>query len=764
MTTFKCFNGVNIVNPDNSINGTTSIDFTKFDYLDLSPYGGDEFTKVDSDEDIVNAFLLLGINAVIQTNSIVIFNSEVQVNINSFENPYINFTLNNTVINPLNFTLYNIVNLNQYSTNKYLFVYTNAELVEQLSTFFKVDVKIENSKIILDKYTGDLYDVPVSKNPQVPITDVNGLTIFCSFTTIIGIDFTPYGGTFVPVKNSMDIINEFSKLNIKAAVTNCLIELIEYTKTVYPVKACLPQAVTITGGNFCGSPNFQFNYNLLNEIDLAPFGGSKVAVTNKDSIINAFAVLGYTVIIANCQLLVLNKLCNQPLPTSIVGRTYSTPTAVADSFEYITVGIPYTVNLVTNDSDSQNQPLRITKINNVDVQVNQMVNLNANIYVKLIDNQTVHIYANENTVATSYSFNYTVSNTDNRTSTAPVNFTVVNTINTNVDYLQFDCNSYGEIDVVTNDIAFGALSVTEINGIPYTNPIWIIDNLLKATLLPDNKTIRLQSYGLYNGMGQVAYTVTNGGAFASGTIDYNINNSCVGCAGFEMQFNPNQCGQVCFTDLVYNNNTVDNYLIKLKMPNGSFYTLPSGVEFIIAKGIYAANGNNFNPNSCIPIGIGTYTPYILFSDNGDNLECPAMAFTVFPIPCNNNTNCEIAYDGPGGISSQLEMDLEVNQGSVLRIESFTTGNVVPDGVVVYYNGQPIWHAGYSVTCPYTTPGDLRPEYVNCVQCTYQTNVVSTNVNLPIQYVAGVNTCKIVVFGYPCAPTRTVWELSFRITC
>ena len=204
-------------------------------------------------------------------------------------------------------------------------------------------------------------------------------------------------------------------------------------------------------------------------------------------------------------------------------------------------------------------------------------------------------------------------------------------------------------------------------------------------------------------------------------------------------------------------------MVKLKKPDGTFYVLPSGIEFIIATGIYSSTGNNFTPNMCAPLAADTYTPFIVFSDFGNDIECSDLQFTSYPLSCNSGS-CTLSYSGPGGISAQLEFDIEVELGSQINILSFVP-YTVPDGLVIMYNNIVLYHTGNSNICPYISSAtNINTNYANCLGCTYMTGVSSISQLISVPYATGINTAKVIIFGYACSTNTTAWNLTIQAVC
>ena len=766
MSTFNCYSNIVILNPDNSINGNLDgFDYTQFDYLDLTAYGGEMYEQITTNEQLLARFTELQIEIEITGNSIVLLADIAAVNIPSFKNQEINLIYNSNILDPINYSLFNILNVAAYNKSvQYLFVYSESELKQKLSSFLEANVILNGSTIVLDKYVGPSFDIPVSANPKVLLVN-SGQPVDCDFNSIISINLSNYGGqSIIPVTSNSDIVNAFKALNINISISSCEITLLEYTNTASNIETCLAASITIVGtsGIFCNDG--QLDFDELNELDFTPFGGTKETVTSNTSIVNKFSMLGYNVVISGCTIYVLNRYCEN-IPSTINGRKYSIPIANNDSIISLIAGLTFTYNPTANDSDPQGLPLTISKINNTSILLGSSVTLPNGTIITLQANNNLHINTPATVSPGFTSFTYDITNTDNNSDTATISYTVHNSIQSNIDYLTFDCNTSASIDVTDNDIGLGNLQVVKINGINIlpNQTLWIIPNSFSVTLDNTGKILTLASINQYYTMGSISYTVSNGGTLADSTVEYNIINTCDLCSEFDIMFTDGGCGKTCWTTLTYNGNVVPNYMLKLKNPDGSFYVMPSGIEFIIAAGIYASVGNNFTPNFCIPLPAQQFTPYIVFSDFGNNIECSNLTFNSFPLMCNAGL-CTISYTGPGGISAQLEFDIEVAATSQISLASFTTGNIVPDGIVIYYNGNVLFHSGNSADCPYVTPGGANTSYVSCIGCNYATGVNNTTAFIPVPYVAGVDYARVVLFGYPCAPTTTFWELSIQVLC
>lgn len=763
-TQFNCFESINILNVDGSINtgsDGTGFDFTLFDYINLSSYGSNLFTKIASNEELISAFSALGIEVELDlVNSSIVLLTDIQEtsDLPTFVNPRIQLLLNNTPINPLDFSLYNSINVSFHNAPT-IFVYSEQQLIDKLKLLYNIDnVIVTTTFIYLDKYTGSYQDLPVGNDPVIYLVDTEGNQLMCNFNTIQSIDLSFYGGNAITFVNTeAAIISAFAALGITVSITACSIKLVEYLGTTQNLPVCFYPIITLQ--NSC--INNTIDYTAFEYVDFTPLGGGFVQISNQQQLLSALMGLNIIAEIQGCNIKVLNQPCDQSFNLELATRQSAVPTANNDTiFPCLLVGTDYTFNPTTNDIDSENQPLAIIKINNVDVIPNgPPVTIALGTTAQLLLGNNIKIQSTNNALNGSEVFSYTITNLDNNTSTANITYCINNVIDAEDDFVTFDCDSSESILVTSNDMGAGPFTVTHINGIAVTGgqSVDIIANSVTATLEPDLNTITLTSINNYFGMGSFIYTITNGGAISTGTVNYNILNTCNPCINFDFGFSFN-CAETCWTTLTYNGNPVTNYLIKLKKPDNSFYVLPSGITFSIASGTYS-NPLSFPPNLCAYIEANTYTLYIEFSDYGNNLDCLANTYTILPMLC--GSSCQFQYNGPGGPAAQLAFDVEVSPTAT--ISTSFSANKVPDGMVIMYNGQPIYHTGNSADCPYISNSAFSQAYANCVNCNYLPETPIQTAVTPVPYVPGVNTAKIIVFGYPCAAT-TVWNLSVSTDC
>ena len=760
---FNCFSTIHILNIDSSINTDNNggFDFSLFDYIDLSYYGGNKFTKVTSVEELHTAFAALGIEIEVTPESEIALLTEIVTpeDIQAFSNPCINLKQSDgTVIDPLNFSIYNSIFVDIVTPAVTIFVYSESQLKTKLKNLLNVDILINGNFICFDKYEGAYHDLVVGQDSVVTLVDDTNTPVACNYNVIQSINLSAYGGlSTVFVNSDASIINAFSALGINVTIVSCNIKLLEYLGPATNIPVCFYPIITLQ--NTC--VNDVIDYTTFQHVDFTPFGGTWTEINNQTELVNTLAGLNIVVQVDGCNLKVLNQPCNYNYTLSVATRQDALPTAVDDNLNpCLVAGTDYTFNPVSNDFDDQNQVLTIVSINNTAVVPNGApVVINIGTTAQLLTNNNIKIVTTSNAIDGLYTFTYTVMNEDGAVSTATVTYCVSNQIITQEDYLTFECDSSASIDVTGNDSGPGILTVTHINNIPIApeQQIDIIPNSLTAALDITATIITLTSINMYSGMGNITYTITNGGATSSEIVTYNITNGCNPCIQVDFSMS-NNCIETCWTSLTFNGNVVTNYLLRLKKPDGSLYVLPSGMTFGIGAGSFASP-SLFGPNQCAIIEANTYSLYIEFSDIGNDIDCFANLYTVTAMPC--GSNCSFNYSGPGGPAAQLAFDIVVQQGTVITT-SFGAF-VVPDGMVISYNGNVIYHTGVSAACPYISSGGFNQQYGDCLGCNYMTGTSNQTATTPVPYVSGVDTAQIIVFGYSCS-AGTAWNLSISTTC
>lgn len=759
MTVFNCYPSINIVDRVTSeVNCISNyIDYTGFDYIDLELYGGNKYTVVTSNEELINAFLLLNINIEIKECNIHILNTEIPTeNIKAHKNQVIFLLKDNDIIDPLSFNLYSRIDVSPFNlSTSNIFVYNEQQLKTKLKQLLDHDILINGLEIVIDKYYGEVFNLDVYSDPSTSLI-YNGGPVECNFTLIQSIDLSYYGGnaqTIVTSANS--IVSAFLALNIIVTVNNCVITFVEYVGEVaeipvcyYPLISFLPEPVCVDN---------ELDYDVVQYVDFDPLLGNEVRVFNNNDIKIALLALGVEGDFVGCKFKIINNPCGDNITLNT--RSISELTALPDLIPCILVNGSYTLNPTINDINEQNQTLILTHINGTLMQVGGTITIATGVTVQLLDNLNIRVSATtaaeNNTLAT---FSYTIMNEDGITSTALITYCVTNIILPTVDTVNFECDDFIEIDLAVNDQGIGAFTVTHINNTPIAigQIIEVVTSSLTLELISAT-VVKLTSINMFNGMGSIDYTITNGGATSTSQLIYNIANTCDNCLLFDIDFTTSGCANTCWGDLTHNGNNINNYKLKLRKLDGTFYVLPNGEVFSIGKGMYAAG--SLPPNHCIPMPAGTYNIFIEFSDIEDNLNCPSNTVTITPIAC--NTTCNFSYSGPGGVAAQLSFDMEVSASSSITILKFQPYSV-PDGLVIKYNNETIYHTGISDTCPYIGAAGVAT-YQACVGCPFVAQNV-TDVVVPIPYISGVNKATIIIFGYPCSTNTTAWLLNIKSTC
>lgn len=196
------------------------------------------------------------------------------------------------------------------------------------------------------------------------------------------------------------------------------------------------------------------------------------------------------------------------------------------------------------------------------------------------------------------------------------------------------------------------------------------------------------------------------------------------CDNVTMTVNP-QIGKVSWGVLKKNGVTVTNYLISWRDATTNVELFKSGAgSYFNASTMYPHPSNN------IPMPVGTYKPYILNSDFGNNLNC-LPNFTVQAIQC--GTIYQNNYSGAGGIAASQTVSVAVSNSTGFIKIGFRTFTV-PDKVQVKYNGSIIFDSGNIST------GFNWVEYV-----------------VPITYVSGQNYADVIITNSN--PTQsTIWNI------
>lgn len=160
------------------------------------------------------------------------------------------------------------------------------------------------------------------------------------------------------------------------------------------------------------------------------------------------------------------------------------------------------------------------------------------------------------------------------------------------------------------------------------------------------------------------------------------------CQGITLQVNPGQ-GVVGWDVLKLNGSPMTNYLISWRDSGTNVEVFKSG------KGTYYNAATMYaHPATGVPMEAGTYYPYILNSDAGNNLDC-LPDFTVQAIQCGSSPFF-LQYNGAGGVAASQFMSLAVNN-SFSYIKIGFQSQTVADRLEVWYNGVQIFDSGNVAT-------------------------------------------------------------------
>jgi hypothetical protein len=265
---------INLVDTDENLGTICSngvVDYSKFDYIDLSDYGGQSSVRVESNNDIIAAFGALGITVSFSGCDITVeecLESYPDVEVSAAPSiSLVDTDENITVCSANNYQYANFdgVDLCAYDVNNVLAdcsqvpVNSEAEL-EAAFDEIGIEAEVVGCSIRLYNWTGATPDVEVCKYPVINLVDNNGDQL-CDggtipYSQIESIDMSAYGGpaAYSPVDQDSDIVDAFADVNIDVEVNGCDIEFLEcYSSptdvpalTVNPV---MEASVEFTGGN-----------------------------------------------------------------------------------------------------------------------------------------------------------------------------------------------------------------------------------------------------------------------------------------------------------------------------------------------------------------------------------------------------------------------------------------------------------------------------------------------------------------------------------
>jgi hypothetical protein len=231
-------------------------------------------------------------------------------------------------------------------------------------------------------------------------------------------------------------------------------------------------------------------------------------------------------------------------------------------------------------------------------------------------------------------------------------------------------------------------------------------------------------------------TTCDGSCFQERTLYVVIANPC---AGITMSITPG-IGKVSWGTLNLSGVPMTNYLISWRTSPGDVEVFQSG-----AGSYYNALTMYPHPSSNIPLPVGAYYPYILFSDAGDDLDCLPV-FNVDAVVC--GTDYGLTYSGPGGVAATQSVSVAVDAGTgYIKIGIQT--QTVADKVQVRYNSVIIFDSGNITTGfayqMFVVPITFVPSqnYAEVI-VTNSTPAQQTNFRLYINCCTTLSSCPLVL--------------------
>jgi len=183
--------------------------WNKFDYIDLSDYGGQTSVRVESTQDIIDAFADLGITVSITGCNITIEEClESYPDIEVSAAPTITLVdtdenINTCVASSFAWSNFDALDLSHYDVNNVYPDPTQVEIsnaTELIAAFDSMgwEIEVTGCLIKLLDYTGTPQDIEVCKYPTIQVNDQNGNQL-CDggaipYSQIVSIDMSAYGG------------------------------------------------------------------------------------------------------------------------------------------------------------------------------------------------------------------------------------------------------------------------------------------------------------------------------------------------------------------------------------------------------------------------------------------------------------------------------------------------------------------------------------------------------------------------------------------
>jgi hypothetical protein len=747
---FKCFDSISILNPNGVDFGGV---YSSFDYINLSPYGGSAFTTVNSDAEVIAALSILGIAVKMINNQITILNTTtVATDITSTLDPAIIFVNESSASTSI--TTQTRFNLAFYGGQPIEFIYSLDALKTRIEELTGATTNVTASGISFVQYTGPVANIEISSDPIVQFSYNLVDTPFDS-AVYNSIDLTSYGGAVVQVNSLANIVTQFGLLGIVAEVTASDISLVEFVETTYDVEL--------------GTIDFFDVNELVFDRVIFPieYGGS-INMTTPTEIVNNLELYGInTSFSSNGSSYTFTV--NSPIGTDLSDlptEVFTIPVAINDIVEdCITSGETFLLNLLGNDSLGNGEA--ISHINGVSVIDNLSIAINNNLTIKYVTNGVIEIQSFNGYVSDlNEQVSYSITNNDNQVNTATLQFCITGNPVSNPTTYELVCNTTsGILAVLAIDFpAFNGLSITHIDNIPIENPVSDIELYPGLTVVDIIPTVgfKIEVSNNYEFSGTIAYTATNvsGNITVNGEVNFNVS-SCDLCIDNNITFNTDATvpGKLTWETLQENNVDVDNYVLQFLDEDLNPAENAEGQTIKVAMGTFYDAATTYASDETIPFIAGTYTIEIIDSDLGSNISCNSLTFTTTPIPCNiGETGSSTLYYqiGPGGIRSSSQFNIEVGESSNIKLTFFAAS--VPDGLVIEYNGNVIYHTGESAVMPYISTSE---DSFECNGIIYTSLILPDAVvaNIPISYINGVDTATATIKGNPCA--TNVWNLEIK---
>lgn len=310
---------VTLVHNDGKVicNGGVSFIYSQFDYIDLSFYGGGE-VEVSNDGEIEAAFAALGITANVMLGCWI---QLVDWGGNPVSDPVVYDHAKVCVVDNVNpdggfsasnINSYDCVDLSFFGGSNCFRADTTNNIVTELQNLTDSPVTYSNGCFTIKFYKNEVQDLEVDHFDIVQLVDTDeGLEPICVGnayqygTKFDYVNLSAYGGpTSVRVTNNSDVITQFSLLGIPVTINNCDITIQDCCITGTNIEVSADPIVTLVDTNegitVCSANIFQFaNFDL---VDFSAYGGTWLAVSTNQEIIDEFARLGITAEITDCNI------------------------------------------------------------------------------------------------------------------------------------------------------------------------------------------------------------------------------------------------------------------------------------------------------------------------------------------------------------------------------------------------------------------------------------------------------------------------------